>query len=137
MEKEVSSPAEPTLERLGEMNKLAEQGGGSSRIAAQHQKGKKTARERIDLLLDEGSFVELDKFVISREGESSPEEKFYGDGVVTGFGTIDGRTVFLFSHDFTIYGGSLGEMFGKKINKVMDLAMKAGPSRFCMNTCSA
>ena len=78
-------------------------------------------------LLDEGSFVEIDKFVLSRsEPNGKSTEKFYGDGVVTGYGTIEGRTVFLFAHDFTVFGGSLGEMFGKKINKVMDLSIKAG-----------
>ena len=108
------------------MNKLADEGGGKSRIDAQHKKGKKTARERIELLLDTGTFVELDKFVVSREAETGSSERFFGDGVVTGYGKVDGRSVFLFAHDFTVYGGSLGEMFGKKINKVMDLALKAG-----------
>ena len=109
------------------MNKSANLGGGQARIDAQHRKGKKTARERIKILLDEGSFVEIDKFVVRRSEEANDSsEKFYGDGVVTGFGTIEGRTVFLFAHDFTVLGGSLGEMFGKKINKVMDLSLKAG-----------
>ena len=113
-----------TLDRLAQMNRLADLGGGQHRIDEQHKKGKKTARERIANLLDEGSFVELDKFVVSRSKEHNPNN--YGDGVVTGYGTIEGRTVFLFAHDFTVHGGSLGEMFGKKINKVMDLALKAG-----------
>jgi acetyl-CoA carboxylase carboxyltransferase component len=111
---------------LKAMNAEAELGGGQKRIEAQHAKGKKTARERIAMLMDEGSFVELDKFVIARGAEYGLEEKYYGDGVVTGYGTVDGRTVFVFSHDFTVHGGSLGEMFGRKVNKVMDLALKAG-----------
>ncbi len=114
-----------TNQRLEEMNKTAELGGGEKRINQQHKKGKKTARERIALLLDEGSFVEIDKFAVSPMSESD-EGKHYGDGVVTGYGTIDGRTVFVFSHDFTVFGGSLGVMFGQKVAKVMDLALKAG-----------
>ncbi|MCL4518066.1 MAG: acyl-CoA carboxylase subunit beta [Thaumarchaeota archaeon] len=106
------------------MNNLADLGGGQHRIDEQHRKGKKTARERIAMLVDAGTFVELDKFVVNRSGENAP--KHYGDGVVTGYGKVDGRVVFLFAHDFTVHGGSLGEMFGKKINKIMDLAMKAG-----------
>ena len=119
--KQAMSEKKSNLERLEEMNEEAELGGGQERIEQQHKKGKKTARERVDLLLDQGSFVELDKFVLG-QGDS----KQYGDGVVTGYGTIDGRTVFLFSHDFTVFGGSLGVMFGKKVTKVMDLALKAG-----------
>ncbi len=115
-----------TLDRLEQMNELADLGGGQSRIDQQHKKGKKTARERIEMLLDSGSFVELDKFVLARTEDSGQPDKYYGDGVITGYGTVQGRTVFLFSHDFTVLGGSLGEMFGRKINKVMDLALKAG-----------
>jgi len=127
MKNEGSSNRDPTLGRLEQMNKQADLGGGQSRIDDQHKKGKKTARERIELLLDSGSFVELDKFVLGRdEEETETAKRHYGDGVVTGYGTINGRTVFLFSHDFTVLGGSLGEMFGKKITKVMDLALKAG-----------
>jgi acetyl-CoA carboxylase carboxyltransferase component len=126
MKNESSSNRDSTLERLERINEQANHGGGQSRIDDQHRRGKKTARERIDLLLDSGSFVELDKFVLSRDEEADQSKKHYGDGVVTGYGTIDGRTVFLFSHDFTVLGGSLGEMFGKKITKVMDLALKAG-----------
>jgi acetyl-CoA carboxylase carboxyltransferase component len=114
-----------TVSRLEEMDRAAALGGGEARIEAQHKKGKKTARERIALLLDEGSFVEIDKFAVSPM-EVSTEKKMYGDGVVTGYGTINGRTVFVFSHDFTVFGGSLGVMFGKKVTKVMDLALKGG-----------
>ncbi|MDA4130570.1 MAG: acyl-CoA carboxylase subunit beta [Thaumarchaeota archaeon] len=115
------------------MNELAEQGGGLARVDEQHKKGKQTARERISMLLDPGSFVELDKFVLSRAEEADETKKHYGDGVVTGYGSINGRTVFLFAHDFTVLGGSLGEMFGKKITKVMDLALKAGAPFIGMN----
>ena len=115
------------MDRLNMMNESANLGGGRARIEAQHEKGKKTARERINALLDGESFVELDKFVLNRAEENgTPGEKHYGDGVVTGYGTIDGKQVFVFAHDFTVFGGSLGEMFGRKINKVMDLSMKAG-----------
>jgi acetyl-CoA carboxylase carboxyltransferase component len=130
MSKEPKSGAEETdqdstNQRLEEMNKTAELGGGEKRIDQQHKKGKKTARERIALFLDEGSFVEIDKFAVSPM-TASDEGKQYGDGVVTGYGAIDGRTVFVFSHDFTVLGGSLGVMFGQKVAKVMDLALKAG-----------
>ncbi|HEY7734231.1 MAG TPA: acyl-CoA carboxylase subunit beta, partial [Nitrososphaera sp.] len=111
--------------RLATMKKSAESGGGHERIEAQHSKGKLTARERIALLLDEGTFVELDKYVMHRSDDPSIP-KLYGDGSVTGFGTIAGRQVFVFSYDFTVLGGSLGEMTGKKIAKAMDHAMKVG-----------
>ncbi len=116
---------EEKVKRLASMKKSAESGGGQERIEAQHSKGKLTARERIALLLDEGSFVEIDKYVTHRSDDPSLP-KFYGDGVVTGFGTVSGRQVFVFSYDFTVLGGSLGEMTGKKIVKVMDQAMKVG-----------
>jgi acetyl-CoA carboxylase carboxyltransferase component len=102
-------------------------GGGEKRIEAQHQKGKFTARERIDMLLDEGSFEEFDMFVTHRCTNFGLEKtKFLGDGVVTGHGTIDGRVVYVFSQDFTVFGGSLSETFAQKICKVMDMAMKVG-----------
>jgi acetyl-CoA/propionyl-CoA carboxylase len=116
---------EEKIKRLASMKKSAEGGGGSERIEAQHSKGKLTARERIALLLDEGTFVELDKYVTHRSDDPAIP-KFYGDGAVTGFGTIAGRQVFVFSYDFTVLGGSLGEMTGKKIGKAMDHAMKVG-----------
>jgi propionyl-CoA carboxylase beta chain len=101
---------------------------GSARaVAKQHARGKKTARERIELLLDPGSFVELDEFARHRSTNFGLEKnRPYGDGVVTGYGTIDGRQVCVFAQDFTVFGGSLGEVFGEKIVKVMDLAMKLG-----------
>ena len=105
----------------------AEQGGGPQRIAQQHKRGKLTARERLDLLLDEGSFVELDRFVVHRATDFGlQDEKYPGDGVVTGYGRIEGRLVYVFSQDFTVFGGSLSETFAEKICKVMDLAMKTG-----------
>jgi propionyl-CoA carboxylase beta chain len=101
---------------------------GSARaVEKQHARGKKTARERIDMLLDPGSFVELDEFARHRSTNFGQESnRPYGDGVVTGYGTVDGRQVCVFAQDFTVFGGSLGEVFGEKIVKVMDLAMKIG-----------
>jgi acetyl-CoA/propionyl-CoA carboxylase len=116
---------EEKIKRLASMKKSAENGGGNERIEAQHSKGKLTARERIALLLDEGTFVELDKYVTHRSDDPTLP-KFYGDGAVTGFGTIAGRQIFVFSYDFTVLGGSLGEMTGKKIAKAMEHAMKVG-----------
>src|SRR6195256_442227 len=102
-------------------------GGGKERIDAQRAKGKQTARERIDLLLDPGSFSEMDPFVEHRTTEFGMDKKrIAGDGVVTGHGMIDGRPVFVFSQDFTVFGGSLGEMHATKIVKIMDMAMKVG-----------
>src|SRR5690242_10510907 len=105
----------------------SEQGGGAKRVKAQHAKGKLSARERLDLLLDEGSFVEFDRFVVHRSHDFGLEdEKYYGDGVVTGYGRIDGRLVYVFSQDFTVFGGSLSEAFAEKVCKIMDLAMRNG-----------
>ena len=116
---------EEKIKRLASIKKTAESGGGADKIEAQHSKGKLTSRERIALLLDEGTFVELDKYVMHK-GDDPAVQKFYGDGAVTGFGTIAGRQVFVFSYDFTVLGGSLGEMTGKKIAKAMEHAMKVG-----------
>src|SRR6267154_6716175 len=117
-------------EKLGLLERRsaeAELGGGANRLAAQHEKGKLSARERLELLLDEGSFVELDRFVVHRSTDFGLEaQKFYGDGVVTGHGKIDGRLVYVFSQDFTVFGGSLSESFAEKIVKIMDLAMRNG-----------
>ncbi|HEY7898316.1 MAG TPA: acyl-CoA carboxylase subunit beta [Gemmatimonadaceae bacterium] len=105
----------------------SELGGGVARIEAQHKKGKLSARERIELLVDEGSFTELDRFVVHRSTDFGLEEqKYYGDGVITGWGRINGRLVYVFSQDFTVFGGSLSESFAEKIVKVMDLAMRNG-----------
>jgi acetyl-CoA carboxylase carboxyltransferase component len=123
---DVSTNAE-RIARLEKMREEALQGGGPVRIERQHAWGKLTARERLDLLLDPGSFVELDAFVTHRSREFGLDRQhFLGDGVVTGHGTIDGRLVFVFSQDFTVFGGSLSEAYAEKICKVMDLAMKVG-----------
>ncbi|MCA1989093.1 MAG: methylmalonyl-CoA carboxyltransferase, partial [Desulfarculus sp.] len=108
------------LEQLRTLNQQADLGGGEKRIAAQHEKGKLTARERITTLLDEGSFEEMDRFVVHRCHEfGMDKQKIMGDGVVTGYGTIDSRPVFVFSQDFTVFGGSLSGPFGEKVCKVM------------------
>jgi len=115
------------VEELRRRKALAKVGGGKERTDAQRAKGKRTARERVELLVDPGSFVELDAFVEHRTTEFGMDKKRVpGDGVVTGHGTIDGRTVFVFSQDFTVFGGSLGEMHANKIVKIMDTAMKVG-----------
>lgn len=115
------------VKNLIDLRAKAKLGGGEKRIASQHAKGKFTARERIDMLLDEGSFEELDMFVTHRCNNFGLEkEKYLGDGVVTGHGTIDGRTVYVFAQDFTVFGGSLSETMALKICKVMDMAMKNG-----------
>jgi len=110
-----------------EKNKTAELGGGQARIDKQHAAGRKTARERIELLLDPGTFVELDKFVTHRTTDFGMDKsKFLGDGVVSGYGKIDGRLMYVFAQDFTVFGGSLSRANADKIIKVMDLAMKMG-----------
>jgi len=115
------------VKNLIDLRVQAKLGGGEKRIASQHAKGKFTARERIDMLLDEGSFEELDMFVTHRCNNFGLEkEKYLGDGVITGHGTIDGRTVYVFAQDFTVFGGSLSETMALKICKVMDMAMKNG-----------
>lgn len=115
------------IQKLIDLRTEAKLGGGQKRIDAQHAKGKMTARERIEVLLDDGSFEEFDMFVTHRCTNFGMEkQKFMGDGVVTGHGTIDGRIVYVFSQDFTVFGGSLSETFAQKICKVMDMAMKAG-----------
>jgi propionyl-CoA carboxylase beta chain len=115
------------MKRLDEMNAQALLGGGAERIKKQHDAGKLTARERIDLLLDPGSFVELDRFVTHRCTDfSMQDQKVLGDGVVTGYGLVDGRKLFVFAQDFTVFGGSLSGAYAAKICKVMDLAMKVG-----------
>ena len=119
------SPGEPDKE-LDAMNAAAELGGGKERIDGQHKKGKLTARERIGLLLDQGTFNELDKFVTQRSTEQGAKPGALGDGVVTGYGRANGRLVYVYAHDFTVFGGSLGEALMKKVTKVMDLAMKSG-----------
>jgi propionyl-CoA carboxylase beta chain len=115
------------LEELEDRRQSARLGGGEARIAAQHGKGKLTARERIDVLLDEGSFEEYDMFVAHRAVEfGMDKQKFAGDGVVTGWGTINGRMVYVFAQDFTVLGGSLSETHAQKICKIMDMAVRNG-----------
>ena len=115
------------INELENRRKLARLGGGKKRIAAQHSKGKLTARERIDLLLDEGSFEEFDMFVTHRCVDFGMEkQRPSGDGVVTGWGTINGRMIYVFSQDFTVYGGSLSETHAQKICKIMDMAVQNG-----------
>lgn len=115
------------VKQLIELREQAKLGGGQSKIASQHAKGKFTARERLDMLLDEGSFEEYDMFVTHRTDDFGlKDQKYLGDGVVTGHGTIDGRVVYVYAQDFTILGGSLSETYAKKICKVMDQAMKVG-----------
>src|ERR1700690_4177333 len=123
-------PAKPPpspMQRLDEMNARALVGGGPERIVKQHEAGKLTARERLDLLLDPGSFVEIGRFVTHRSTDFGMErQKVLGDGVVTGHGLIDGRAVFAYAQDFTVFGGSLSGAYAQKICRVMDLAMKVG-----------
>lgn len=118
---------QPKFDELERKNQEALLGGGEQRIEQQHKRGKLTARERINLLLDEGSFEELGKFVMHRAKDFGLDKEHYlGDGVVTGYGTIQGRLVYVFSQDFTVFGGSLSETHAEKIVKIMDLAMKNG-----------
>lgn len=122
------------IEKLNEKIKKAHLGGGEKRIAKQHEKKKLTARERIDYLLDEGSFEEIGILVTHRTTDFGMEkQKFYGDGVVTGYGTINGRLVYVFAQDFTVFGGSLSETHAEKICKVMDLAVKTGAPMIGLN----
>ena len=125
---------------IAEMEKrrdAAKLGGGEKRIEAQHARGKLTARERIDLLLDTGSFEEWDMFVEHRCTDfGMAEQKIPGDGVVTGYGTINGRLVFVFSQDFTVFGGALSEPHAEKICKVMDKAMQVGAPFFTAMSCT-
>lgn len=122
------------LDELAEKERKAEAGGGHERVAKQHAAGKLTARERVELLLDPGSFVELDKFVVHRCADFEMDQsRILGDGVITGYGTISGRTVYLFSQDFTVFGGSLSGAHASKICKIMDLAVKTGAPLIGLN----
>jgi acetyl-CoA carboxylase carboxyltransferase component len=120
---------DPKIEHLRAMREKSRQGGGPERIRRQYKKGKLSARERLDILLDAGSFHEIDAFMIHREtnfGMDKPKNRILGDSVVTGWGTVDGRLVYVFAHDFTVFGGSLSEVHAAKICKIMDMAMKVG-----------
>ncbi|MBW3534471.1 MAG: acyl-CoA carboxylase subunit beta, partial [Gemmatimonadetes bacterium] len=122
------------LKRLEELRREAELGGGQKRLEAQHARGKLSARERLDLLLDDGSFVEMDRFVTHRSTAFGlAEQRFLGDGVVTGYGTIHGRLVYVFSQDFTVFGGSLSEAHAEKIVKLQELALKNGAPLIGLN----
>src|SRR3954452_13656261 len=124
----------PLTERLEQLNKRKEEAyhAGSERaVQRQHDRGKMTARERVEYLLDDGSFVELD--LLARNRAEALDEKPYTDGVITGWGTVDGRQVFVFSQDFTVFGGALGEVFADKIHKVMDMAAKVGAPMIGLN----
>jgi len=120
-------PLQDRFEELHRRNRAAETGGGLERIERQHKAGKKTARERLEVLLDKGSFAEVDRFVVHQSSDFGMEaQRIPGDGVVTGSGRIHGRPVFTFAQDFTVFGGSLSEAYARKICKIMDLAMKTG-----------
>src|ERR1700747_3324468 len=125
---------EQKLEELKKRDHLAEEGGGAKRRERQHKEGKMSARERIEFLLDEGTFEETDKLVTHRSNDfGMAEQKFYGDGFITGYGRIEGRLVFLFAQDFTVFGGSLSETNAAKIVKIMDLAAKMGAPLIGLN----
>ncbi len=120
-------PLKEKIKKLEEKHRLAELGGGQARIDKQHKAGRKTARERVLDLLDPGTFVETDKFVVHKTTDfGMADKKFLGDGVITGYGKIDGRLVYVFSQDFTVFGGSLSRTNANKIIKIMDLALKMG-----------
>ena len=122
------------IHELRELRARGRLGGGPERIEAQHKRGRLTARERIDLLLDKGSFREVDAFVVHRTNDFGlDQQKFPGDSVITGWGTIDGRLVYVFSQDFTVFGGSLGEVHSEKICKIMDMALKNGAPMIGLN----
>src|ERR1700733_8081157 len=118
---------EQKLEELKRRDHLAQEGGGAQRRERQHKEGKMSARERVEFLLDEGTFEETDKLVTHRCNDfGMQEQKYYGDGFITGYGRIEGRLVFVFAQDFTVFGGSLSETNAAKIVKIMDTAMRVG-----------
>src|SRR6187551_437276 len=134
MSKQQAKVTKSRLDTLRERSAQAEQGGGDVRVEKQHEAGKMTARERIEFLLDEGSFEEFDKLVVHRSHDFGLDKQIFpGDGVVTGHGRIDGRAVFVFAQDFTVFGGALSETHAEKICKVMDLAMKVGAPMVGLN----
>ena len=132
VEKRMSN--DPKIDQLHELRAQSRQGGGQERIDAQHKRGRMTARERLDLLLDRGSFREVDAFVVHRTTDFGlDQQKYLGDSVITGWGTVDGRLVYVFSQDFTVFGGSLGEVHAEKICKIMEMAMKNGAPLIGLN----
>src|SRR3954471_22020694 len=125
---------EQKLQEMKRRDQLAQEGGGKERRERQHKEGKMSARERIDFLLDEGTFEETDRFVTHRADDfGMAEQKYYGDGFITGYGRIDGRLVFVFAQDFTIFGGSLSETNAAKIVKIMDMAARVGAPLIRLN----
>ena len=125
---------DPKIQKLRDLKAQGRLGGGTERIKAQHDRGRLTARERIDLLLDRGSFREIDAFVVHRTTDFNlDQQKYLGDSVITGWGTLEGRLVYVFSQDFTVFGGSLGEVHAEKICKIMDMAMKNGAPLIGLN----
>ena len=133
-EQEGMETTEDRLQDLRKRKTQAQMGGGQGRIDAQHNKGKMTARERLEAFLDEGTFQEIDALVEHRCNDFGMDKNVIpGDGVVCGYGTIEGRTVYCYAQDFTVYGGSLGEMHGLKICKLLDMALKTGAPVVGMN----
>ncbi len=125
---------DPRIQELREIKSKGRLGGGQERIDQQHERGKLTARERIDLLLDKGSFREVGPFVVHRTNDFDlDKQKYLGDSVITGWGTIDGRLIYVYSQDFTVFGGSLGEVHAEKICKIMDMALKNGAPLIGLN----
>ena len=125
---------EERYRELERRNRAAAAGGGEDRVKRQHEAGKLTARERVELLLDKGTFEEVDRFVQHRcDNFGMEDQKIIGDGVITGFGRIKGRLVYVFAQDFTVFGGSLSEMYARKICKIMDMAMKVGAPLIGLN----
>src|SRR5690349_22831829 len=125
---------EQKIQELKRRDHLAEEGGGKERRERQHKEGKMSARERIEFLLDEGTFEETDRFVTHRANDFGlAEQKYYGDGFITGYGRIEGRLVFVFAQDFTVFGGSLSETNAAKIVKIMDMAARVGAPLIGLN----
>src|SRR6202035_4274135 len=125
---------EEKIAELKKRDQLAEEGGGARRRERQHKEGKMSARERIDFLLDEGTFEETDRLVTHRANDfGMAEQKYYGDGFITGYGRIDGRLVFVFAQDFTVFGGSLSETNAAKIVKIMEMAARGGAPMIGLN----
>lgn len=117
-------PKNYKIQELRNKKDQSRQGGGADRIKKQHEKGRLTARERLDLLLDKGSYREVDSFVVHRSSDfGTDQNKILGDSVTTGWGTINNRLVYVFSQDFTVFGGSLGEVHAEKVVKIMDMAL--------------
>jgi acetyl-CoA carboxylase carboxyltransferase component len=130
----MSMTNDPKIDALRQRKEEAKRGGGAARVEAQHKNGRLTARERLDLLLDKGSFRELDAFVTHRTHDFGlHRQQFLSDSVVTGWGTVNGRLIYVFSQDFTVFGGSLGEVHSEKICKVMDMALKSGAPLIGLN----